>query len=243
MAAALVVVHDPDPALWSAQEITHYRNYVADIEQTVLMLAAMTITDRATAKKLSDGIAECKKMHDHIESIRRGQVDPLNDQVKSYNDTWRPLTDVLTAWGKEGKRQLLAYQQQEREAEARRAEAARKAQEAAAKAEAEALAKLEAAKTKKQREKAEAQVQAASGQMLEARLAEPMPMVEGFRSDHGSNTSRWPWRFTVHDPSLVPRQFLMVDEKAIRAAVCHEGGVRDIPGVHIYQEETLATRS
>jgi hypothetical protein len=41
-------------------------------------------------------------------------------------------------------------------------------------------------------------------------------------------------------PSAVPVEFLMVNEKAIRAAV--KAGVRNIPGVNIFQKEELSVR-
>lgn len=48
------------------------------------------------------------------------------------------------------------------------------------------------------------------------------------------------WRFEVTDPTLVPREFLAVDEVAIRKAVM--AGSREIAGVRIYQEDKLSIR-
>ena len=48
------------------------------------------------------------------------------------------------------------------------------------------------------------------------------------------------WAFEITDASTVPRAYLIVDEKAIRQAV--RDGVRTIPGVRIYQEESLRVR-
>jgi hypothetical protein len=49
------------------------------------------------------------------------------------------------------------------------------------------------------------------------------------------------WKHTVVKPELVPREFLVVDEKAIRQAV--RDGVREIPGVRIEQVAEMAVRS
>lgn len=236
---ALAVV-EPDQQLWSAQEIAHFHNYVGEVELTVQLLRSMVVIDRDTAQRVADGVAECKKIAAHIDMIRRGQVDPLNEQVKSYNDTWRPLTDALKQFEAEGKRKLQAFQQAEREQKAREALAAQRAQEEAARKEREALAKAESAKTEKARQKALADAQAAGQALMQARIDEPVQTDGAFRSAHGSTTTRMVWKFQIRNPADVPRQYLVVDEKAIRAAVA--AGVRQIPGVDIYEEETLATR-
>jgi hypothetical protein len=54
-----------------------------------------------------------------------------------------------------------------------------------------------------------------------------------------SGTKRW--KATVVDPDLVPRKYLIVDERLINAAV--KDGVREIPGVTIEQVDGLAVRT
>lgn len=48
------------------------------------------------------------------------------------------------------------------------------------------------------------------------------------------------WTFEVQDANQVPREYLTVDEKKIREAV--QAGARTIPGVRIYQSESIALR-
>lgn len=48
------------------------------------------------------------------------------------------------------------------------------------------------------------------------------------------------WVFEVTAASLVPREYLQVDEKKIREAV--GSGIRSIPGVRIYQDESITLR-
>ena len=48
------------------------------------------------------------------------------------------------------------------------------------------------------------------------------------------------WTHEVVDPSLVPRNYLMVNEAAIKAAVA--GGLRNIPGVRIFETVRTAIR-
>lgn len=48
------------------------------------------------------------------------------------------------------------------------------------------------------------------------------------------------WTFEITDESLVPREYLMVDEKKIREVVT--AGSRSIPGIRIFQQESLTIR-
>jgi hypothetical protein len=48
------------------------------------------------------------------------------------------------------------------------------------------------------------------------------------------------WVFEVTDTNLVPREYLMVDEKKVREAVA--AGTRSIEGIRIYQDESLTIR-
>jgi hypothetical protein len=49
------------------------------------------------------------------------------------------------------------------------------------------------------------------------------------------------WTYEVVDPALIPREYLAVDGPAIQRAV--RGGARAIPGVRIYERETLVGRA
>ena len=53
-------------------------------------------------------------------------------------------------------------------------------------------------------------------------------------------TVRTVWTFEVEDETQIPREYLVVDESAIRKAV--QGGLRRIPGVKIYEEKQLSIR-
>jgi hypothetical protein len=60
-------------------------------------------------------------------------------------------------------------------------------------------------------------------------------------TDSAQVTARLVWDFEIVDESKIPREYLMVNEKAIRAAI--KAGVRDIPGVRIFQKEELAVKT
>jgi hypothetical protein len=57
------------------------------------------------------------------------------------------------------------------------------------------------------------------------------------RSGAGSATTRRVWTFKIVDPSKVPDEYKVIDEKKIAAVV--KAGVRNIPGVEIYLTSSL----
>ena len=101
--------------------------------------------------------------------------------------------------------------------------AARAAQEAAAKARQEA------------EEAQQAEIRTKSAPALQTAAVAPLA------GGNGSASVRKEWKATVVDRSLLPDEYLIVDEKKIRAVV--KAGVREIPGVLIEQVEGLSVRA
>lgn len=231
-----------DLELFSPQEVGHYERIGREIDRCANQLAAITINTPADAARLNDWLSAGKKAAKEIELYRRRQVDPLNDQVRAINAAWRPLTDSLAKFEADAKKKVVAWHQRERERVAReQAEAARREQEAATR-QAEAEAAAARAKTQADRDKAVAGVEQASQELMVARTAAPADAPTGIRSEHGTSTLRETWTFRVTHPELVPRDYLMVDERKLRVAVAT--GVRGgIPGVEVFAEESLAVRA
>lgn len=48
------------------------------------------------------------------------------------------------------------------------------------------------------------------------------------------------WTFEVVDINAVPREYLVLDETAVRRAI--QAGIREIPGLKIYQKPLLYIR-
>lgn len=61
------------------------------------------------------------------------------------------------------------------------------------------------------------------------------------RGDFGTVSSlRGKWTYEVTDINAVPRELLMVNDAAVKAAI--KGGARELAGLRIYQETTLSVR-
>jgi len=99
-------------------------------------------------------------------------------------------------------------------------------------------AKLEAARQKTLQEAA---VQAQAGDavgftaLMVRAAAQPVAEAPGTHS-----VVRW--KFEVTDEAAVPREFLMVDERKIRAHVTKLKGEARIPGVRVYEETSIVAR-
>jgi hypothetical protein len=106
------------------------------------------------------------------------------------------------------------------------------AQREAARKEQERLDKLAAAKQARLEAKAEAKGEEAPPPII------PMPVVSGPAkttqlAGGGKVTTALVWTFEVTDAAAVPREWLIVNEQAIGAAV--RAGLRTIPGVRIFE--------
>jgi hypothetical protein len=203
-------------------------------------LGALVIRTSVEANSVHTDLTDLKKILVQIEDTRKEQVAPLNEQLNAINGAWRPLREKLASIEAAAKRKLLAWNQAERERVAREQAEARRRQDEAQKKQADALRRADEAKNSRARAKALEAADTAGTELMEARIAEPMDAPTGIKTDNGTTSVRMRWAFKVVDPAQVPREFLAVDEKKIRAAVAQ--GARSIAGVSIYEEETLATR-
>jgi hypothetical protein len=91
------------------------------------------------------------------------------------------------------------------------------------------------------RELALAEVAAARAQEASARAATPCgaPRIVG---DYGASAYvSHSWSFEVSDLARVPRSYLSLDNDAVRSAIT-KAGVREIPGLRIFQSESLRVR-
>lgn len=172
------------------------------------------------ATDLLGWIAGAKKK---LEEQRVFFVKPLNDQVKKINERFKSYAAPLEQADQVVRGKVLGFRQ---EAERQRRE--------------------EEARLRRQAEAERARLAAeAAAQDLPEPPPPPIPVIprapKTVRSNMGTATVKKVWDFEVLDERQVPREFLIVNEKAIRAAV--KAGVRNIPGVQIFETEQLAVRA
>ena len=168
-----------------------------------------------------------------IEAFRLAIVKPLNDHVKTINGVFEKIMAPFENNDRIIKQKRDVYL---REQERIRAEAQRKIDEQYRKEQAaiEAQRQKEQAKLNKQAEKkgVEAPI------LPPATVLPPPPKIEAPKTVHtdlGRSTVRKIMQFEVMDPNLVPREYLMPDEKKIGAAVRSKLAT-SIPGVKIWED-------
>lgn len=165
----------------------------------------------------------------NLEDARKSLVKPLNDHVKWMNSQFKPITDELDKAMAQIKNKMITFSRIE-EARLREEEAA-----ARMKVEEEALARAEQLEKEGNKEQADAVVNAAADLPTKATKMAPTRGTLG-----GTASTRKVMKFRITNKNLVPENYKVVDEVAIRSAV--RSGCTKIPGVDIYEDTQVAIR-
>lgn len=217
------------------------------IDAMVIEMEALRVDNSEANEKATFIGASASKLLKKIEEVRKQKTEEPKAFVDSVNAFARMFTDKLKAVKELAARKTAQWQlfveqeRQKKEVAARKAaqelqeKLQREADEANRKAQEEARMKAE------EEAKANGQdpltVVVPEVQKIEAPVVvEPIiPKREAVtRTEAGSASVTQRWTFKIIDPSLIPRKYMLPSETAIRNAI--NGGVRDIPGVEIYQE-------
>jgi hypothetical protein len=165
-----------------------------------------------------------------IDKTRKGIVEAPNAFVKAVNEAAKMFKDSIEAITKGLEAKVAAFSQVEQ------IEAQKRAEE-------ERLAQMEL------QERLQADVDATNAANLardpDAIMIEvprPAPLVhmeppKSVRTEAGTMTAVDKWNFRIADIGQVPREYLVVNETAIRAAI--KQGLREIPGVEIFKDTTI----
>lgn len=227
-------------------DLAKFNQLQADLTVFVAPVKQIAVINKATSEQASSTLREVKSFERKVEELRKQLVGPLNEQVKRINEFAKTITAPLSDAERHIKAQLLEFERVlEKEREAERAKEA----EERKKREAEALALIQ-----EQAEEVKAIAESESPEMAAALQAKAA--ADATRIAFEAKKAHWDaskdiaankvdgvrrtWKFEVEEPGKVPVEFLSVDEKKIKAAVAY--GVRDIPGVRIFQEASIAVR-
>jgi hypothetical protein len=232
--------------LFSEAEVNKFGLAASALARLQKQVSAVTITTAEEAARVQEVLAESKRALKTCEETRLAQTKPLRDQQATINNTWGVLTAAVSnliggceakikVWNGQERMRVMREEQAAREAAEK---AAREAEAARAKAAELAAAEVDDAEARQAAYEAELEAEA-----QQARAEVAMQTVEqaprGIKTESGTTSSLWRSTFKVSDEEKVPRPYLSVDEKKIRAAIA--AGVTHIPGVEIWQEEVLRT--
>lgn len=219
------------------QEVT-----VASEKENYLSSHAGKLVDRANSMTPVDdeSLAECvdltKLIKEHIKSVdceRRLIVDPLNQVVKHVNGRFKTITDPLDAAERIVKGKILDFQREQQRKAREAAEAEQK------RLEEERLA--EAARLEAEGDKVSAEV---AFDRLEKTTVKPVEYVApsgGMTGAKSTITKKWKARVT-DIAALAGARPECVSANDMVIMTLFRAGVKDIPGVEFYQEESVSIR-
>ena len=175
-----------------------------------------------------------------LEAQRTGLVNPLNKVVKDINALFKPALESLETAERVLKGAMSNYIALE---ERKAMEARRKAEDEArairqqAEAEARAIAEQAAKASGAERAALEAEAQA---KQEEALVVAAAPVAAPVKTEGVSY--RDDWDFEIVDVAKIPREYLIPDEKKIRAYVKAMKESSGIDGVRVFSKKVVASR-
>ncbi len=250
----------------SEQEIVQLPQVVelqSSVERLVAVADVMPVKDEVDERAATDMLVAIKRQLSGSEAARKALVQPLNDHVGMINTTIKDARKPLEAAEEKLKRRVAAFrQQQERErqeeiarlqAEEEARQRAEEERQAALRAEQQRIADEQAAaeaagdvaeqerlrEAEENRRRAEEMLQ--RDQHAPTELEVPAARPSTIQTAAGRATIRKRWVHELVDEMRVPREYLMVDDRLVRAAI--GDGVREIPGIRIFPEDDVAVRS
>jgi hypothetical protein len=212
------------------------------------------LQSEADAAATTDFIAQCQAHIKRAEAAHRKEKAYFLKAGRLVDGFFKRRCTKLTGALAPVALRLKAYRDQIAELDAKRHDEARRASEAQAQHAAEEEAEYRAA--------ANRLVQVARSPVERQRAAEHWLLAEAaatraaaaqqeattkpgpthIRGDYGSTAYvRKVWTFEVVDLDQVPREYMSLDTDVVREAI-NKDAVRDIPGLRVYQAETLHVR-
>lgn len=188
---------------------------------------------------VSQHFSAVKKHLKMTEDERVKITGPINQSLRNVNDLFKRISDPLTKISKTLTTKMAAWTDSQRkllEEEERKKRAAEKAKfEADAKA-----AKLEAIETDSSVAFDAAQTLQKRADAIDTQNVEVKQTVR--LGAVGTVAERRTWTYKITDPLLVPRPYLIIDEKSLNyvARQIKNGPVPSIPGVEFYQETSFS---
>ena len=193
-----------------------------------------------SAEDLKKIKAKAKELNDTRMSLTR----PIEESKKKIIALFNKPLEFLAGAESSIKRAMVNWQNEQeklrRAEEARLAEIQRvEAEKLRIRAEKEA-AKADSLKTEKGREAAAARAEELAAQAeITAAIA---PVVESKIEEVFGISTRKVWKYEIIDLTILPREYMIPDESYIGKIVRASQGKKEIPGVKIYSENTIASR-
>jgi regulator of protease activity HflC (stomatin/prohibitin superfamily) len=208
-----------------------------DVEKITASATKVVIKSAADMTGASELLKQVVARKKRIEELRLFFTKPLNDHIKDINASFKRTMGPLEAIDSDIRGKMVAYRQVEAERlekeRQKEAERQRKAFEKEQEKKRQEAAKLKGAEKKEALQEIKQETFVADTTAIKQSTA-----VE---SDSGKTSFSKVWEYEIINEGLIPRKYLKVDERLIGQAV-RSGGIREIPGVRIYETERPSVR-
>ena len=181
--------------------------------ELITMANAHMVIDQSRADEANDILTKINHGLKQIEAKRLSFTGPLNQSLKEINASFKKMVEPIKYAKDELTSRLMTWRRQE---------------QARIDAEREKAVKEEERRRKIQ------EAHAAKGHVVKEDITPVVKPVPFSVNDTTKVQKRW--TYEIEDSSVIPRQYMVVDGPAITRAI--RDGVRDIPGVKIFQKET-----
>jgi hypothetical protein len=225
-------------------------------ESLVLIEQALAFPTRIEAVKIItpedaqgavDQTRDIKALAKKLEEHRKSQTDPKRKEIEEIMDRYRPATDALDKAEKALKGAISAWDAEQRRIAAIEAENKRKADQverdrlaAEQKKSDDLLAQADAAAASGDVAAAEAlENQAAQVQTSTSYIATPATIAP--EKPKGAAVKQI-WKCRVTDPNLVPKEYWVINEKALDAFAKAMKENAKLPGCEFYPEASVSIR-
>jgi len=173
---------------------------------------AHMVIDQSQADEANEILTKINHGLKQIEAKRTSFTAPLNQSLKEINASFKKMVEPIKYAKDELTSRLMTWRRQEQSMiDAEREKAVRE----------------------EERRRKIQEAHAAKGHVVKEDITPVVKPIPFSVNDTTKVQKRW--THEIEDEALVPREYLIVNGPAITAAV--RAGVRDIPGVKIYQKE------
>jgi len=191
---------------------------------SVAEITEVRITVPGEYQKAGDLLTKIKGRAKDLDKLRRSLTRPLDDAKKRIMALFAAPQEKLASAERLVKRSMLDWNAEQERIRRKEEERLRK------QAEEERLREIEEAEKDGDDEKLVS--------LMEAPVAAPKLVTQAPKAEGVSIRKVWKWR-TV-DETAIPREYLIVNEKALTSLATSAKGTVKVPGVEFYQEETVA---
>jgi len=233
VAPGALVVPTNDPKVLAVRE------RIATLVAQINALAVDSEEGKAAAVNLLSAIARVKV---EAEQARLGFVEPLKKYTQGVDRLFRETLAPVVAADQSLRGKVVAFDRAERQRIAD-AQAEEERERLAATALLNSATKAEAAgQTVVAEQLLDKAAVAESAAIAAAPAAATPPPAKTFSTPFGARaTTRTVWDYEVTEAGEIPREYLVVDAAAVRKAIA--SGVRTIPGLRIFERESLSVRA